>query len=67
MLMDKDESHPDFEHLKGIEDYIQNAVTLTRQLLGFARGGKYEVKPSDINELVQKMLRCSAAPGKRSA
>jgi two-component system cell cycle sensor histidine kinase/response regulator CckA len=54
MLMDKDSSHPDVEHLKGIEDYVQNAVTLTRQLLGFARGGKYEVKPSDINELVRK-------------
>ncbi len=54
MLMDKDPSHPDVEHLRGIEDYIQNAVALTRQLLGFARGGKYEVKPSDINELVRK-------------
>ena len=54
MLMDKDTSHPDFEHLKGIEDYIQNAVTLTRQLLGFARGGKYEVKSSDINDLLRK-------------
>ncbi len=54
MLMDKDSSNPDFEHLIEIEDYIQNAATLTRQLLGFARGGKYEVKPSDINELVRK-------------
>jgi PAS domain S-box-containing protein len=54
MLMDKNASYPDFEHLKGIEDYIQNAVTLTRQLLGFARGGKYEVKPTDINDLVEK-------------
>ncbi|MCP4576551.1 MAG: PAS domain S-box protein, partial [Deltaproteobacteria bacterium] len=54
MLMDKDASYPDFEHLKGIEDYIRNAVTLTRQLLGFARGGKYEVKPTDINDLVEK-------------
>ncbi len=57
MLMDKDASYPDFEHLKGIEDYIQNAVTLTRQLLGFARGGKYEVKPSDINDLVGKTAK----------
>jgi len=54
MLMDKGASHPDFEHLKGIEDYIQNAVTLTRQLLGFARGGKYEVKASHINDLLRK-------------
>jgi two-component system, cell cycle sensor histidine kinase and response regulator CckA len=27
---------------------------LTRQLLGFARGGRYEVKPTDINEIIQK-------------
>ena len=54
MIMDKDPSYSEFEHLKEIEDYIRNAVTLTRQLLGFARGGKYEVKPSDINELIRK-------------
>jgi len=27
---------------------------LTRQLLGFARGGKYEVKPTDLNELIKR-------------
>ncbi len=53
-LMNKDSSHPDFEHLKGIERHVESAVTLTRQLLGFARGGKYEVKPTDLNELIQK-------------
>ena len=54
MLMDKDSLHPDFEHLKGIEDYVQNAANLTKQLLDFARGGKYEVKPIHINTLVKK-------------
>ena len=54
MMMDKDPSHPDFEHLKGIEDYVKSAADLTKQLLGFARGGKYEVKPTDINELIKK-------------
>ncbi len=54
MVMDKDYSHPDFEHLKGIEDYVKSAADLTRQLLGFARGGKYEVKPTDINDLIKK-------------
>jgi two-component system cell cycle sensor histidine kinase/response regulator CckA len=54
MLMDKDSSHPDFEHLKGIEDYVKSAANLTKQLLGFARGGKYEVKPTDINALIKK-------------
>ncbi len=54
MLMDTDSSHPHIEHLKGIEEYVGNAVDLTRQLLGFARGGKYEVKPADLNELIDK-------------
>jgi CheY-like chemotaxis protein len=33
---------------------VQRGAELTRQLLGFARGGKYEVKPTDLNELVEK-------------
>ena len=57
MLMDKDSSHPDFGHLKGIEGYIGSAADLTKQLLGFARGGKYEVKPTDLNELIKKENR----------
>ena len=54
MLMKKDSPHPDFGHLKGIEDNVESAADLTRQLLGFARGGKYEVKPTDMNELIKK-------------
>ena len=57
MLMKKDSSHPDIRHLKGIEDNIESAADLTRQLLGFARGGKYEVKTIDINELIKKQNR----------
>jgi len=57
MLMKKDSSHPDIRHLKGIEDHIETAADLTRQLLGFARGGKYEVRPTDINELIKKQNR----------
>jgi PAS domain S-box-containing protein len=49
-----DLDHPHFGHLKGIEDMVQRGAELTRQLLGFARGGKYEVKPTDLNELVEK-------------
>ena len=54
MMMDKNFSHPDSEHLQGIEEYVKSAANLTKQLLGFARGGKYEVKPTDINELIKK-------------
>ncbi|MGD9335171.1 MAG: PAS domain S-box protein [Desulfobacterales bacterium] len=46
--------HPYVEHLKGIDDCIKSSVKLTEQLLGFARDGKYEVKPTDINEIITK-------------
>ena len=57
MLNKKDSFHPDIRHLKGIEDDIESAADLTRQLLGFARGGKYEVRPTDLNELIKKQNR----------
>ncbi len=52
--MDLEASHPHLEHLHAINDYIRSATDLTRQLLGFARGGKYEAKPTEINELILK-------------
>jgi len=52
MSVDLESSHPHLEHVKAIEDYIRSATDLTKQLLGFARGGKYEVRPTDINELL---------------
>ncbi|MBU4504055.1 MAG: PAS domain S-box protein [Proteobacteria bacterium] len=51
-LMHMDSGHPHFEHLKGIEDMVQRGASLTKQLLGFAGRGKYEVKPTDLNELI---------------
>jgi len=54
MLLDTDPTHPHFEYLKGVETYIKRAADLTNQLLGFARGGKYEIKPTDLNKLVQE-------------
>ena len=57
MLVNMDASYPDFEHLKGIEDYVESAAELTQQLLGFAMGGKYEVKPTNLNELANKQSR----------
>lgn len=57
MMIDKGRSNSDIEHLKGIEEYIKNAVELTNDLLGFARGGKYEVKPTDLNSLIEHETR----------
>ncbi|MES0447488.1 MAG: PAS domain S-box protein, partial [Desulfobacterales bacterium] len=54
MMMDSDALHSQFEHLKGIEDHVKSAADLTKQLLGFARSGKYEIKSVDINEIVER-------------
>jgi two-component system cell cycle sensor histidine kinase/response regulator CckA len=54
MLMGTDPSQPHFRHLKGIEEYVQSASDLTGRLLGFAKGGKYEVKPTNINHLLSR-------------
>ncbi len=54
-MLDKLEpSHPYYEKLKGIEDQVTSAAELTRQLLGFARRGKYEVKPTNLNVILEK-------------
>lgn len=54
MLLKLESHHPHFEQLKTIEEYVQSGANLTRQLLAFARGGKYEVKPANLNEIVEK-------------
>ncbi|MDY6856085.1 MAG: PAS domain S-box protein [Thermodesulfobacteriota bacterium] len=54
MMIEKDSTHPDFESLKIIEQYVKNGAALTQQLLGFARGGKYDVKPTNINTVIKR-------------
>ena len=52
MLMEINSEHPFCQHLKEIEEYVKSAAHLSRQLLSFAKGGKYEVKPANPNEIV---------------
>ena len=54
MLLDTESATSQYEKLKNIEEYVLSGTDLTKQLLGFARGGKYEVKPTDLNELLIK-------------
>ena len=42
------------ENLKAIEQCVENGANLTRQLLGYARGGKYQVKAVNLNEIVKR-------------
>jgi len=44
------------ERIRIIEEMVQRGADLTRQLLGFAKGGKYEVRPVDLNGLLQESL-----------
>ncbi len=57
MLMGTEPINPNYEKLKNIEQYVQSGADLTGQLLGFARGGKYQVKPTDLNRLIQEQNR----------
>ena len=52
MMADMDGPHPHYERLDNIEQYVKSGSELTRQLLGFARGGKYEVRPLDLNPII---------------
>ena len=56
MLMDMDKDSPYYQRLKNIEQAVHNGAKLTKQLLGYARGGKYEVKPVDPNDLIKEAL-----------
>jgi two-component system, cell cycle sensor histidine kinase and response regulator CckA len=54
LLMDMDPADAKYRKLKKVEEYVRNGVDLTRQLLGFAREGKYELKVLDLNRVVEK-------------
>jgi len=54
MLLDADQNQHHHEKLKHIEEFVLSGSELTRQLLGLAKGGKYELKPTDLNRLVKK-------------
>jgi len=54
MLLETDSSHPNYERLESIEKSVQNGSRLTRQLLGYAREGSYEINPISLNHLVKE-------------
>ena len=42
--------------IKVIEDSARQGAALTKQLLGFARGGKYQPEPVNLNDIVDEAL-----------
>ncbi len=55
MLLNKAADHCDVPYLKNIEKGVMRGAELTRQVLGFARGGKYEVRATDLNHLIGRV------------
>jgi len=54
VLLEIDSESPNYDRLKNIEQAVLIGADLTKQLLGFARGGKYQVRPTNLNDLVEK-------------
>jgi PAS domain S-box-containing protein len=48
---------PLYHSLNSIERSATQAAELTKQLLGFARRGKYQVKPINCNDLIQDLTQ----------
>ncbi len=56
MLMQTDASDPRYVRMKAIEEQVVTGAALTKRILGFARGSRYELKPIDMKEVVEKTL-----------
>jgi PAS domain S-box-containing protein len=54
MLLNAAPGQTCYDRLKSIEQQVLSGADLTKQLLGFARRGRYEVKTTDMNDLVQR-------------
>ncbi len=54
MISETKADHPAFSRLKRIEKQVKSGTDLTSQLLAYASGGRYEVKPCNMNDLIDK-------------
>jgi PAS domain S-box-containing protein len=54
LLFELDVAHPNYKILRKIENSVKSGAELTRQLLGYARKGKYQVTTIDLNRLVSE-------------
>jgi len=60
LLMDLRDDHPLADRVKDIQESVRRGAELTRQLLGFARGGTYHIQPTNINNLVSETCQLFA-------
>ena len=55
ILLDIDSSHPHYKSLRNIKKQVKSGAKIVSHLLGYARKGKYEVKPVNLNQLVEEV------------
>lgn len=53
MFLEIDTAQPHYSRLKTIEDLIRRGSDLTNKLLGYARHGRFAVKPVDLKRVAQ--------------
>jgi PAS domain S-box-containing protein len=53
LLLQTEKNSPFGERLVSIKHFVEDAARLTRQLLGFARGGKYEAKSALMGDIAK--------------
>jgi two-component system, cell cycle sensor histidine kinase and response regulator CckA len=54
VLLETETGSPRYEKLKKIEKLVESGALLTKQLLGYVREGRYEIKPIDMNRVVKE-------------
>ncbi|MFC1858169.1 PAS domain S-box protein, partial [Thermodesulfobacteriota bacterium] len=63
-LLEMDATDSSYHKLEDIIKLVQSGAKLTTQLLGYARGGRYEIKSIDLNQLVKETGSTFAATRK---
>ncbi|MGB5984650.1 MAG: ATP-binding protein, partial [Desulfobacterales bacterium] len=66
MMLDSDPEHPNYKRILNIEKHIQSGSRLTRQLIGYAREGKYQVQAIDLNHVIREIAEAFILSQKRA-
>lgn len=53
LMADKETTASQYDKVQSIQQCIESGAQLTRQLLGYARGGKYNVTPTNLNKILR--------------
>ena len=65
LMRELGESFPGCDRIRTILDLVQSGSKLTSQLLGYARGGRYEVRALDLNRILKTVAETVAAMKKQ--